>query len=71
MLACSVCGWKGVNLVPSPEDDTSRCPGCRTVFIGIPAKDAVRVSGEDERRIVKGSDLMFAFCELLSPSKPR
>jgi len=68
MLACD-CGWRGVNLIPNLEGDTARCPGCNTVFVGIPANDAVIVPHEEEQGIVYESDLLVAVCELLSPSR--
>ncbi len=47
-LACS-CGWVGANLVPSPSDNTARCPKCHRVFQGIPAADAIHTPGLDEK----------------------
>jgi len=70
MLVCD-CGWKGVNLISNIEDNTARCPKCRTVFVGIPANRAVIVSDEEERSIVEDCDLLVILCEQLSPSKPR
>lgn len=40
MLDCT-CGYIGVNLKPNYDDNTARCPGCETIFQGIPAEDAL------------------------------
>jgi hypothetical protein len=52
VLICS-CGWKGVNLVPHPGDNTARCPKCSAVFKGIPANRAIAVSIEEEKEIMR------------------
>jgi hypothetical protein len=40
MLQCK-CGYVGFQLVPNYIDNTARCPKCNTIFVGIPAKDAI------------------------------
>lgn len=52
MLECS-CGWQGVNLIPNTVNDTAECPACHAVFAGIKAKDAVIVSGAEEKEVLK------------------
>lgn len=64
MLVCD-CGWQGVNLRPSPDDDTARCPVCDAVFQGIKAEKAVVTSAEEEQRVLRDASGLVAFAEAM------
>jgi len=64
MLKCN-CGWLGVNLVPDYENNKAMCPICNTVFQGIPAKNAIYTSREEEIKLQnKSEDFSIMFSEL-------
>ncbi len=65
MLLKCACGWKGISLVPHPEDDTARCPRCNTIFHGIAAEDAILAASVAEERIVPMETPPEVFKELV------
>lgn len=68
MLKCGCgCGWRGINLVPHPEDDTAGCPDCNTVFKEITAEKAVITSPEGERKLVQMPEVLEALKDLIFP----
>ncbi|MDD5341557.1 MAG: hypothetical protein PHC97_03950 [Patescibacteria group bacterium] len=57
MIRKCKCGWIGVNLIPELETDQALCPNCKRPFPGVTADEAIMITSQEEKGIIREQQL--------------